>query len=325
MCGPEEYPILPIMEHDLPKTQAKLHINILVFEAYSNMILACLLEPLRVVRDEGLADITWTILTPQDGPVRASSGLSIMPDCKIAQSRPCDLLIVVGGDKFRSDAHNPMTRRAFASIRHVPNVIAVDTGAWLLAAAGFLNGRQVTVHWQLLDEFAVTFPEVNVVQAPIAVDGKWLTCGSAAGAMELILREIGRRFGAAARFDAASMFMNAHDVPGEKDIFFGALPPHQNPRLRYALELMATSLNTPRNLSDIAADAGLSLRTMARLFETELGLPPGKCYQMIRLKRAREMMQQQAMTAADVAPLCGFSSAATLKRALSRSPFPSKF
>lgn len=149
-----------------------------------------------------------------------------------------------------------------------------------------------------------------------------MTCGSAAGAMELVLQEIGRRFGAAARFDAVSMFLNAPRLAGDTGFAFGGLPSHPDPRLRRVLELMAATVEAPRNLPDIAKEAGLTLRTMARLFATELGLSPGRCYQHLRLARARELMFQQGMTAADAAPLCGFSCASALKRALSKSTHP---
>lgn len=303
----------------LPNTAPSLRIHILLFDAFSNMVLACLLEPLRVVRDEHGADIIWTILTPHNGPVGSSSGLSLAPDCQLALAGACDLLIVIGGDRFRQDARQSATRRALVAARKAKTVIAADTGAWLLASAGYLDDRQATLHWQLLDEFAETFPKVNSVAAPFASDGKWLSCGSAAGAMELVLQEITQRFGAAARFDAASMFLNAPRLAHEPDNGLGGLPSHPNPRVRQVLDLMAVSVETPRTLPDIAAAAGLTLRTMARLFDVELGLSPGKCYRHIRLARARELMLQQGMSAADAAPLCGFSCAASLKRALNQA------
>lgn len=306
------------MTPNLPKTAPALRINILLFEAFSNMVLACLLEPLRVVRDEHGAAITWIILTPQDGPVRSSSGLSLSPDCPLSQAGACDLLIVIGGDRFRQDAQHSATRRALRAARRAKTVIAADTGAWLLASAGYLEGRQATLHWQLLDEFAERFPKVHSVTTPFASDGKWLTCGSAAGAMELVLQEITQRFGAAARFDAASMFLNAPRLARAPDGGLGGLPSHPNPRIRKALDLMAETIENPRTLPEIAAAAGLTLRTMARLFAAELGLSPGKCYQHMRLARARELMLQQGMSAADAAPLCGFSCAASLKRALAK-------
>ncbi|RYG89444.1 helix-turn-helix domain-containing protein [Loktanella sp. IMCC34160] len=304
------------MKPNLPNRSSELRINILLFEAFSNMVLACLLEPLRVVRDEQGAAITWTILTPHDGPVRSSSGLSLSPDRPLSNAEACNLLIIVGGDRFRSEAENTKTRTALALARRAQTVIAADTGPWLLAAAGYLDGRCAALHWQLLDEFTETFSEVQTVRAPFALDGKWLTCGSAAGAMELVLREISRRFGEATRFTAASMFLNAPRVAGEEDRVFGDLPTHPNPRVRRVLNLMAGSIEAPRTLVEIAREAGLTLRTMARLFETELNLSPGRCYQHMRLARARELMMQQGISAADAAPLCGFSCAASLKRAL---------
>jgi len=307
------------MEQILPNPAPVLRINILLFEAFSNMVLACLLEPMRVVRDEHGAAITWTLLTLHDGPVRSSSGLSLAPDSPLSQAEASDLLIVVGGDRFRQEAGQPATRRALAVARKARSVIAADTGAWLLAAAGHLDGRRATLHWQLLDEFARTFPKVQASADSMATDGKWLTCGSAAGAMELVLQEIARQFGPSARFDAASMFLNAPRRAVEPDGSFGGLPSHPNPRIRKALDLMAASIESPRSLPEVAATAGLTLRTMARLFEAELGLSPGKCYQHLRLTRARELLFQQGISAMDAAPLCGFSCAASLKRALSRS------
>lgn len=306
------------MKPILPKTAHSLRINILLFDAFSNMVLASLLEPLRVVRDEHGAGITWTILTPHDGPLRSSSGLKMAPDCTLSQAEACDLLILIGGDRFRQDAGQPSTRRALSAARKADSVIAADTGAWLLAAAGYLDGRRATLHWQLLDEFAEIFPRVNLVHSPFVADGKWLTCGSAAGAMELILQEIARRFGAAARFDAASMFLNAPRLWSEPTEGLKSLPSHPNARVRRVLDLMATSVGAPLTLPELATAAGLTLRTMARLFDAELNLSPGKCYQNIRLARARELMLQQGMSAADAAPLCGFSCAASLKRALAK-------
>ncbi|MCE8517156.1 DJ-1/PfpI family protein [Ruegeria pomeroyi] len=312
------------MRHKLTKTTSPLRINFLLFEAFSNMVLACLLEPLRVVRDEHGADIVWTILTPRDGPVRSSSGLSLAPECQLSQAKACNLLIVIGGDRFRHEAGQPATRRALAIAHKAQSVIAADTGAWLLASAGYLDGRRATLHWQLLDEFTATFPSVTVTRAPLVTDGKWLTCGSAAAAMELVLQEIARRFGTAARFDAASMFLNAPHRAGEPDGAFGGLPSHPDPRIRKVLDLMAATIESPRRLPDIAAAAGLTLRTMARLFEADLGLSPGKCYQHLRLARARELMVQQGMSAAETAPLCGFSCASAIQRALKRTAHPSR-
>lgn len=307
------------MKHDLPNARKTLRINLLLFEAFSNMLLACLIEPMRVVRDEHGTDISWTVLTPHDEAVRSSSGLAQTADRPLSEAEPCDLLILIGGDRFRSDADDPAVRRALRLTRKAGAVIAADTGAWLLARAGYLHGRRATLHWQLLTEFSETFPDVQTVSAPFVIDGRWMTCGSAAAAMELALQEITRMFGAAARFDAAAMFLNGPRMTRPTEPAFGAFPSHPNPRLRQALDQMAARVERPLGLPEIAAAAGLTLRTMARLFEEELGLSPGRCYLHMRLARAREYLLQPGLTKAEVAAMCGFSSAASLSRALRRA------
>lgn len=84
---------------------------------------------------------------------------------------------------------------------------------------------------------------------------------------------------------------------------FGAFPSHPNPRVRQALDHMAAHIDRPPALPEIAASAGLTLRTMARLFEAELGLSPGRCYLHMRLARAREHLLQPGLTKADVAAM----------------------
>jgi len=282
------------------------------------MLLACLLEPLRVVRDELRGDIDWTVLTVGDTPLRSSSGLSITPDRPVAGAAPCDLLILIGGDGFRRDAEDPILRRALRLTQNAGSVIAADTGAWLLAASGYLNRRRATLHWQVLGEFADRFPHVVVVSAPHVTEGRWMSCGSASAAFDLVLQEIDRRFGPAARFDAAAMFLNDPVNGRASDPNFGAALAHPNSRLRKILEVMAAHVESPLTLAEIARASGITLRSMARLFETELGQAPGRCYTLIRLSRARELMLQSGLSKSEVATRCGFSSAGSLSRAEKR-------
>ena len=307
------------MKPILPTHPNCFQVNILLCDAYSNMVLACLLEPLRVVRDELGAQINWTYFAVGDQPLRSSSGMTIAPDHSVAKAAHCDLLILIGGDRFLSDAQKPALRRALRLAKTAEVVIAADTGAWLLAAAGYLNGRRATLHWQLLDEFADRFPQVDAVPAPHVADGRWMTCGSASAALDLMLLEIARRFGPAARFDAAAMFLNNPiDRPGHVP-GFGNVQSHPNPCLRRALGVMAAHSEKPLTLSRIARESGIALRSMARLFETELGQSPGRCYTLIRIARARELMTQAGLGKAEVATRCGFSSAGSLARAMKRA------
>ncbi|XKE47114.1 helix-turn-helix domain-containing protein [Halomonas organivorans] len=290
-----------------------------MFEAFSNMLLACLLEPLRVVQDEASGDIEWTILTHGDGPLRSSSGLSIAPDRPVAQAGACHLLLVIGGDRFRADADDPALRRSLRLTRNAETVIAADTGPWLLASLGYLSGRKVTLHWQLLAEFAETFPDVIALAERHVRDGRWRTCGSAATALELILEEIAARFGPAARLDAAAMFLNDTSHCQDATPPFGGVLTHGHPKIRRIATLMAAHIETPLTLPQLARAADISLRSMARLFEAEMGMPPGRYYQRLRLAHARDLAAQTRLSLDQVALRCGFSCASALSRAFGRT------
>ncbi len=307
---------LPKMPRILPPP--RLTVNVLLFDAFSNMLLACLLEPLRVVRDETRAELTWTIFSHDDAPVLSSSGLRIAPDMPRAEARACDILIVIGGDEFRADAQKPSLRRTLRLTKRAKTVIAADTGTWLLAAAGYLDGRKATLHWQLLVEFAELFPNVTVVPDRHVRDGQFLTCGGASTALDLILAEISARFGRSVKFDVASMFLH--------DLARPAMPWHHAEGMSSGLPatihrcmaIMASRLEHPATLDEIAREAGLTLRTMARLFDDHVGMPPGRYYQHLRLSRARDLVTHTPLPIGQVALRCGFASASALSSAFSR-------
>lgn len=302
-------PILPIQ---------RLSVNVLLFDTFSNMLLACLLEPLRVVRDETHAEITWTILTQTDAPILSSSGLRITPDMPRAKAATCDILIVIGGDQFRADARDPALKQSLRLTKRAQTVIAADTGTWLLAAAGYLDGRRATLHWQLLAEFAEAFPHVSVVSDRYVQDGPFLTCGGASTALDLILAQISDRFGQMAKFDAASMFLHDLARPNLPPDQTGGISSNAPLALRKILTLMASRLEQPMSLKDLARETGITLRTMSRLFSDQVGMAPGQYYQHLRLTRARDLASHTNLPLGQIALRCGFSGASALSRAFSQ-------
>lgn len=112
------------------------------------MVLACLLDPLRVVRDQMGADTRWRILTDDDLIVTRSNGLTVSPEMQARDTAVSDLVIIIGGDAFR-DARRTGTSRTLERLMHNATVIAADTGAWVRAREGLPNSRKATLHWQL--------------------------------------------------------------------------------------------------------------------------------------------------------------------------------
>lgn len=297
-----------------------ISVSVFLCDAFSNMVLACLLEPLRVVRDQTGADISWSILTDGDRVLSSSSGLSISPEMPIADAPTPDLVIIVGGDTFR-DSTGTTPSRSLGRLMQGATVIAADTGAWVLARGGFLNHRKATLHWQLLEEFAEEFPETHVRFDRYVQDGRFWTCGSAAAALDLMLHFIRSRFGPSVAFDAAAMFLHDNSRRHGASYPEQALSQAVTPKLKQIVALMSRALETPQPVSALAKQVHMSERSLRRLFWTELQTTPGRYYLLLRLARAREMFRYSDLAPGEIALRCGFANTTTLTRSL-RKNFP---
>lgn len=282
------------------------------------MVLSCLLEPLRAVRDQGQAGIRWQVLTADGAPLRSSSGLLVAPDP--GARGPYDLLIVVAGYGFRDHAAKAAPARLPALARHSRTIVGADAGSWLLAAAGLLAGRRATIHWSLIPEFAERFPEVEVIAAPHVMEGRVWSCGGASAALGLMLALIEQRFGKASAFMASSMFL--HDADRAADALpAGTLLPagRATGRLRPVIDLMVETIETPLPMAQLAARAGLSLSTLERLFRAEAGMSPGRYLQLLRLTRAQDLAHGTDLGLRDIALRCGYANASALGKAFRRA------
>ncbi|OAB55579.1 hypothetical protein AY600_13570 [Phormidium willei BDU 130791] len=292
-----------------------MRITFLLFDGFSNIVLGCLLEPLRAVRDASDRPVEWAILTPDDAPVHSSSDLRISPTAPVDTVSGCDLLVAVAGYGFRSQVDPPTLQLLHRLTRTAEQVVAADTAAWLVAAAGLLREQEATIHWQVLAEFAETFPEVSVVPTRYVKQGRIWTCGGASTALDLALSFIKDSFGPAVAFDASSLFL--HDA--ERQRKFGRGPNHLQSRgsakLHSLVNMMVDTIEAPVPLDQLAARANLSLRTLHRLFVKEIGMTPGRYYQLLRLSRARDLATSTELDLREIALRSGFADASSLGKA----------
>lgn len=284
-------------------------VTFLLFDGFSNMVLANALEPLRAACDLcGRQLFRWRVATVAGAEAISSSRLRLQPNPPDLQ--PADVLAVVAGYDVRDHLRPAALRALRREARGAGLVAGLDTGAWLLAGAGLLDGRRATIHWMARQAFAEAFPAVETVEARYVADGPVVTCGSAEGVLDWSLQLIGRQGGTALRFDVGAMFGRPSGAAGATA---GAttLPPP----LQRAILAMRRSAEAPLPLAAIAAEAGVSPRTLDRLFAEALGLPAGRYYRHLRLAQARTLATETRLGLAEIAARSGFGSPATLARA----------
>jgi transcriptional regulator GlxA family with amidase domain len=257
-------------------------------------------------------------------PLHTSSGLEIVPGASLAEAPgPIDTLIVAGGggsaDASADEALLDWLRATAPSARRVASVC---TGAFVLAAAGLLDGRRATTHWASAAKLADRHPAVAVDPEPIYLrDGPiWTSAGVTAG-MDLALAMIEEDLDREAALTIARHLVLFLRRPGNQSQFSATLAAQQPEReplrdvQRYVLEHVAGDLS----VEALAAQAHMSPRNFARAWRAETGITPGRYVERVRLEAARRALEDTSQSIATVAGACGFGTAETMRRTFLRA------
>ena len=296
-------------------TDGPVHIAFLIFDQFSNLCLANCLEPLRAANTQSAANVfEWQFFTVDGAPVQSSSGMQVVPHAPLSTLSKCDYLFLTAS--YQHERHDtPHNRRELQrAARKATVLVGLDAGPWLMASAGLLDGRQATVHWDLLDAFSEQFLEVDAMQARYLRDGPMMTCAGAMSALDLTLDLISAHRGIATRLDVEALFIHGDPPVGASTDRAWA----RDPLVGRALQMMRDNLERPVPLDRLAKHLSCQPRTLDRHFRMELGAPPGTVYRHLRLASARKLLQETRLSVAEIAVRCGYDSSAALSRAVRR-------
>ena len=303
---------MPIWSFDTQKTQS---IQVVLFEHFSNYCLANAVEPLRAANTlSGHPLYTWEFTTIDGGPVHSSSGLPVLPKQALAASSKCDYLFVMPSYGVRDHANAKTARALQAAAKRARYVAGFDTGSWLLAAAGLLDGCRATIHWDEQTAFAETFPQVDVVADRVTDDGRFLTCGGVTTAFELVLDIIRRTQGEALHLEVSSLFVPPDENP---DRVTGATRGRHHMADR-ATAIMRQNLETPLHIAQVAGALEISQRKLEQMFQAQFGASPRTVYKRLRLLAARRLIEGADYPIAEIALRCGYQNPAAMTRAFVR-------
>ena len=242
--------------------------------------------------------------------MHSSSGLPVYTT-KLREARAGDSLFVLPSYGFE-ETSNSDTRRALQAARgRYKKIVGMDMGAWAMAAAGLLDGRRATLHWDELDRFAEQFPQVDVEPARFILEDDLATCAGAATTLELILEMIGRAHGAMLRLDVASLLMH-----GERGDFKSrAFRPTGDQLVDGAVAVMRRHLEDPMTIAEIAEAVGQSQRQIEELFEQRLSKSPKSVYKSLRLNEAARLVKSSRFSIAEIAIRSGYADPSAMTRA----------
>lgn len=296
-------------------------VDILVFPEFSLMSLAATMEPLRAAnRVSGQQLYTWRLLSLDGTPVVSTSAASVAVKDAFDDTDVRDTLILIASQDDRRAEKKMHSALRRLTRRRVP-IGGVEAASWTLAAAGLLDGRRATTHWEDLEFFAESFPNITVVPDRFVIDGPVFTTGGATPALDMMLALITAQHGMNLALNAASVFIYDQQRTGtdpQPVVSVGRLAA-THPRVARAIRMMEENLSEPKSIPTIAKAVGLSHRMLELQFRTALALTPQTYYLDLRLNAARRLMLQSPLDVSVVADASGFSSAATLARAFRRT------
>jgi transcriptional regulator GlxA family with amidase domain len=261
------------------------------------------------------------VLAMRAGNVKSSCGAAMAATLADADAPP-DTLVVAGGDGTRNAAQDETTL-AFVRAAAVKagRVASVCSGAFVLAAAGLLDGRRATTHWSRTDDFARRFPNVRLEPDRIFVrDGPvWSSAGITAG-IDLALAMIADDLGEAIARSTAQQLVVYRRRPGGQSQF-SALLELERPDARFGdlIGWARERLGEPLNVERLAGRAAMSPRHFARAFVAETGVTPAKAIERLRVEAARVRIEAGPEPIDRVALQVGFGDAERMRRAFLRA------
>ncbi|SDP61426.1 Transcriptional regulator GlxA family, contains an amidase domain and an AraC-type DNA-binding HTH domain [Ralstonia sp. 25mfcol4.1] len=266
-----------------------------------------------------------TIASPSGGDVRTNAGLTIAATQTLSTvAVPIDTLIVAGGDEPALRAaivEQGVSEWVARMAPEVRRVASVCTGAFALAAAGILDGRQCTTHRNACAMLQSMFPKAHVLNDPIYVcdDGLWTSAGVTTG-LDMTLGMIAADLGQPVAIEIArnlAVYMLRGSTESQESRTLAAQA-RATPRVRELVAWIMNNLSGDLSVESMAQRVLMSPRSLARSFLAETGSTPAAFVMRSRLERATTLLLQTDWPQEKIASESGFRSVDALQRAFGR-------
>lgn len=268
--------------------------------------------------DSGLPRCDFAVVAETPGLVRTDTGLRVLVEHGLERVATADLVVVLGWQdpepsRVPSDAVCQALRDTVA---RGARVMSHCTGAFVVAAAGLLDGRRCTTHWRHADELARRYPAVEVDAGVLYVeDGPIISSAGTAAGIDAALQLLRTEHGAAVANEVARrMVVPPHREGGQAQYVPVPVPDIDGTsRLHEVLAWAGTQLDQPLSVELLARRALMSPRSFARHFRATTGTTPHTWLLAQRLQRAQHLLERSDLPVEAVAERCGFGAASTLR------------
>jgi transcriptional regulator GlxA family with amidase domain len=292
-----------------------------VIAAFPDCMSLDVVGPAEVFAGAGAYEVE--VVAPDPEPFFMSNGIQVVPHAAFADVRGrIDTLVIAGGNGTRRLAGEPRIHEWVRdAAKRTRRVTSVCSGAFVLAAAGLLDGRRATTHWEWCDTLAAMFPEVEVERDAIfVVDGPLYTSAGVTAGMDLALALVEEDLGPDVARQVAQQLVVFLRRPGGQSQFSAqiATPAAEREPLREVQAYVAANPAADLSVPTLAARSAMSPRNFARAFRREIGMTPAAYVESVRVEQARIALEGSDAQIEQIARHCGFGTVETMRRAFHR-------
>ncbi len=291
--------------------QARFTFAFVLLQKFSMFSLSALLEPLRIATYcSGRNLYDWRFLSADGKDVQASTGVLVQTQPVSMDDHEWDAIIVCGG--WNAERYD--CAELFSWLQHMGRggiiLGATETGSYILARAGLLQGYSATIHWHCHNAFKERYPLIDLKDALYVIDRKRMTCAGGTAGLDMMLQEIRHRNGRKLALEVAAQLLCSQvrkaDTP-QKDVQ-SRQQSSAPPALQKAIEIMEQNIEKPLTIPQISRLLDFSQRKLERLFKKHFSCSAVAFYRTVRLQEARVLLTHTDMSVLDICIACGFAS-----------------
>jgi AraC family transcriptional regulator, transcriptional activator FtrA len=298
-----------------PKGPANRLVAVLLTNRPALFELGIAMEVFGLQRSElGVPWYDTTVVTFDPPPLVATGGVQVVPTHSPRMLAKAGTIVIPGWRDLDTPPAPEVVRAVVSAHARGARVVSICSGAFVLAAAGLLDGRRATTHWRHSEALARRFPRVEVDASVLYVESQrvFTSAGSAAG-IDLCLHIVRQDYGAdIAAQVARRMVVPPHRDGGQAQFVPNALPPADG-SLAPLLEWASARLDRPLSADALARKGRMSPRTLARRFQAQAGTTPHQWLTHQRVLAAQRLLETSKASIDRVAQLSGFVTAETLR------------
>lgn len=294
-------------------TSRPYRVSVVLLDGFATLSFAAAVEPFRaanLLANEPLYEVSY--VSHQEF-CKSSGNAWIKADFEIGEPLKSDLVLVVAGSEVDGQPlmayyDKPLIDWLKRQARDTSVMGGVSGGPAILAQAGLVQKRRMTIHWDHAEVLRAAHPQLLLEQSRYVIDRNRLSCAGGTAALDMMHALITQHHGSQFARQVSDWFLHT-EIQGSADAQRAGLSERYHvysPAVLAVIELMENHIGDPMDTAQLADVAGLSSRQLHRLFQSQLKSSPMVFYRILRLNKASNLLSQSAMPVSDIAIACGF-------------------